>query len=220
MNAPTVPALLAAMPPDLSDDRRQAFDALLTRYSPWPLDAPAPSPSELDLVFDAALRAPDHGGLRPWRYVVIGSDARNALGDVFVEAARLRGEGDEAERFRAKAMAAPLIIAMAARVRTGHKVPELEQLMSCAAAAMNMLNALHLLGYGGFWATGLHSRDLHVHRALGFGGLDHMLGFLYVGTARVGSTAPPRTARQDHVRQWAGSCTAAPAARATQPVGS
>ncbi|PZP27161.1 MAG: nitroreductase [Roseateles depolymerans] len=192
MSSSAVPALLSASSPPLSEDRRAELDSLLSRYSPWPLDAPAPNSAELDLVLDAALRAPDHGALRPWRYAVIAGDARSALGEVFVDAARLRGEAADAERFRAKAMAAPLIIAMAAHVRTGHKVPELEQLMSGAAAAMNMLNALHLLGYGGFWATGVHSRDPHIRRALGFGVQDHVLGFLYVGTARPGASAPAR----------------------------
>lgn len=186
----------------LSGPQRAAFAALLARHSPWPLAEPAPSPAELDLIFDMALRAPDHGTLRPWRFAVIAGSARIALGDVFVEATRLRDAQADSERMRAKAFAAPLIIAMAARIRAGHKVPEIEQMMSGAAAAMNMLNALHLLGYGGFWATGANSHDEHVRRALGFGAQDRLLGFLYVGTPSRATAPPSRPARQAHVRYW------------------
>jgi nitroreductase len=73
-----------------------------------------------------------------------------------------------------------------------------------AAAAMNMLNALHLLGYGGFWATGANVRDERVRRALGFGATDRMIGFLYVGTPAQASHPPQRPPRQAHVREWTG----------------
>jgi nitroreductase len=186
------------------DSRHALFERLLSRHSPWPLTAPGPASEELDLVFDMALRAPDHGGLRPWRFVTISGSGREALGDVFVQAARVRDPQADPERSRAKAMAAPLIIAMAARVRVGHNVPEREQEMAVAAAAMNMLNALHLLGYGGFWATGAHVRDELVRRALGFGPTDRMIGFLYVGTPPQMSRPPQRPPRQAHVRAWTG----------------
>lgn len=191
-------------PAALGEAQRAAFELLLARHSPWPLVAPAPSADELDLVFDMALRAPDHGTLRPWRFALVQGVAREALAEVFVDAARQRDLTTDAERVRAKAFAAPLIIAMAARIRTGHKVPEIEQLMSGAAAAMNMLNALHLLGYGGFWATGANSHDANVRRALGFGAQDRLLGFLYVGTPSRATAAPERPARHMHVRHWWG----------------
>lgn len=190
------------------DLRRTLLERLLSRHSPWPLTAPGPTPEELDLVFDMALRARDHGGLRPWRFAVIRGQAREALGEVFVQAAREREPHADPERFRAKALAAPLVVAMAARVRAGHKVPEREQEMAVAAAAMNMLNALHLLGYGGFWATGANVRDEHVRRSLGFGATERMIGFLYVGTPPQASRPPQRPSRQAHVREWTGPSAA------------
>lgn len=182
-----------------------ALQALLERYSPWPLVAPAPGAAELEQVFDAALRAPDHGNLRPWRFVVVEGTAREALGEVFAQAARRRDAAEDGERFRNKAFAAPMIIALAARLTVPHKIPEVEQLLSLGAAAMNLLNALHLLGYGGFWATGANGHDPFVRDALGFEAQDRLLGFLYVGTAAPGSgSAPVRPARRLHVRHWKG----------------
>ncbi|QNK67578.1 nitroreductase [Variovorax sp. PAMC26660] len=198
------------MHPDTSkarSDQRHALDLLLERHSPWPLTEPAPSAEELDLVFQSALRAPDHGQLRPWRFVLIRGDARLALGNVFANAARLRDPLDDGERFRGKAMAAPVLIAICARVQSPHKVPESEQVLAVGAAAMNMLNALHLLGYGGFWATGLNSYDRHVQQALGLQDAERLLGFLYVGTPKEATQAPAREAPDAFVREWTGETT-------------
>jgi nitroreductase len=136
--------------------------------------------------------------------VLIRDAARAALGEVFVQAARERDPNDDGERFRAKVMAAPMLIALCAHVRAPHKVPEGEQLLAVGAAAMNMLNALHLLGYGGFWATGVNSYDARVHAGLGLADDERLLGFLYVGTAKEQTAAPVRPDAQDYVREWRG----------------
>src|SRR6218665_1133199 len=148
-------------------ERARALELLLARHSPWPLAEPAPDAEALAQVFAAAMRAPDHGQLRPWRFLTIAGVGRERLAGVFADAARLRDPDDDGQRARSKALAAPLLIALIARVQAPHKVPELEQLLAVGAATMNMLNALHLLGYGGFWATGLNSRDAHVKAGLG-----------------------------------------------------
>ncbi len=175
---------LDTMPPALSDAQRAALDMLMSRHSPWPLTEPAPSAPELDLVFQAALRAPDHGQLRPWRFIVIRGDARHALAKVFARAARARDPDGNAERFASKALSAPVLIALGVRIVHGHKVPASEQVLAVGAGVMNMLNALHVLGYGGFWASGLNSRDPLVRRELGLDAGDELIGFLYVGTPK------------------------------------
>lgn len=183
---------------------REALNRLLSRQSAWPLTEPSPTSQEMRRILGAALSAPDHGGLRPWRFVVIRGQARAALGEVFVAAAQARDPGDNAERFRSKAFAAPLVIALVANVREGHKVPVQEQILSAAAGVMNVLNALHLLGYGGFWATGRNSHDALVHDALGLGDTDHLLGFLYIGTPRHATRVVARSAPRGFVREWHG----------------
>lgn len=188
--------------PGVDVPQQGALDLLMSRQSRWPLIEPAPTPSQLDLVLDAALRAPDHGQMQPWRFVLVRGEARQALGEVFVQAARERDPQADAERFRAKALAAPLIIAMGAHLRPGHKVPEGEQLLAVGAAAMNMLNALHFLGYGGFWATGANSYDERVRAALGFEPADRLVGFLYVGTPKDRRNDAVRPSRRRFVREW------------------
>ena len=183
---------------------REALNRLMSRQSAWPLTEPPPTSQEMRRILGAALCAPDHGQLRPWRFVVIRGEARAALGEVFVAAAHARDPGDNAERFRSKAFAAPLVIALVANVRSGHKVPVQEQILSAAAGVMNVLNALHLLGYGGFWATGRNSHDVMVHDALGLSDAEHLLGFLYIGTPRHATRVVARSAPRGFVREWHG----------------
>lgn len=188
----------------LSSAQRDALALLMSRRSRWPLAEPAPTQAELDLVIDLALRAPDHGRLQPWRFTLVRGEARHALGEVFVRAAKARDPDAAVERFRAKATASPLIIVMGAQVQAGHKVPEIEQILTVGAASMNMLNALHVLGYGGFWTTGANAYDEEVKRALGFRSQDWIVGFLHVGTPRQDVGAVERPARERFVREWPG----------------
>lgn len=191
----------------VADDPRGLLRGLLSRRSRWPLTEPAPGPRELDAIFDAALRAPDHGNLRPWRFVVIRGAARHAFGDLLVELADARAPdappGSHAHR-RAKALAAPLIVALGAALNRASKVPEVEQLLAVGAAAMNMLNAVHQLGYGGFWATGADSYEPAMRDALGFGADERLIGLLYIGTPSAPANDARRPDRTAHVREWLG----------------
>lgn len=48
-----------------------ALDVLLNRVSVARLTEPAPTAEQLETLFAAALRAPDHKQLRPWRFLTI-----------------------------------------------------------------------------------------------------------------------------------------------------
>src|SRR5690242_5229287 len=103
-----------------------AIEALTTRASPAGLVAPAPGAEALDRMFRAAMRAPDHGRLRPWRFIVIDGAAREQLGHVLADALRAR-DPNVAEpavaKERAKPLRAPLIVVVAAKIREHRGVP-------------------------------------------------------------------------------------------------
>lgn len=191
-----------------SEPRRfplDAIEALTTRASPAGLTTPAPDASALDAILRAAARAPDHGRLRPWRFILVDGDARIALGEVLADALRVRepGVADAAiAKERAKPLRAPLIVVVAARVREHRGVPEVEQIVAAGAAAQNLLLAAHALGFGGFWRTGAAAYDDTVKRALGLSPQDAIVGFVYLGTPSGAPASPIASDVAPYVSHW------------------
>lgn len=183
----------------------QAIEALLRRYSARSLTEPAPDDAALGLILESATRAPDHGRLRPWRFIVIRSEGRQAFGELLADHLR-RTKGsvsDEAlERERRKAFRAPLVVAVAAVVTPEGKIPPIEQMLSAGAAAQNMLQAAFVLGFNAVWKTGGPAYDAQVKAAFGLEAKDAIVGFLYVGTDEEGPGALPRPDWREFVRYW------------------
>ena len=50
------------------------IDNILTRNSPLQLCEPYPSDEQMDIIYKAALRAPDHAWLRPSRFLQVTGD--------------------------------------------------------------------------------------------------------------------------------------------------
>lgn len=183
----------------------QAIEALLRRYSARALIEPAPDDAALGLILESATRAPDHGRLRPWRFIVIKSDARPQFGELLADHLRRTKSpvSDEAlERERRKAFRAPLIIVVAAVIVGDAKVPEIEQVLSAGAAAQNMLHATFVLGFNAVWKTGGPAYDPEVKTALGLQTKDAIVGFLYVGTDEDGPGSLPRPDWREFVQHW------------------
>jgi nitroreductase len=164
----------------------EAIDAIQTRVSAARLDSPGPSEEDLSLILRSGIRAPDHGRLTPWRFVIIEGAARETLGNAMAEL-RKRNFADATdeslESERAKARRAPMIIVVAARVDRQSKVPEIEQILAAGACAQNVWLAAHALGYAGMWKTGDAAYDPSVKKAIGLSQEDHVVAFLYIGTA-------------------------------------
>lgn len=128
------------------------LDLLRSRRSIGPrgLTGPAPTPEHWQAAAEVATRAPDHQGLRPYRFVVVGDDERAALAELFAQAAAEQGRDAEGVAIaRERAAVGPGLLAVVACLRDDvPDVPLHEQWMSVGAAVMNLLNALHGLGYG------------------------------------------------------------------------
>ncbi|MPZ46104.1 MAG: hypothetical protein GEV05_22510 [Betaproteobacteria bacterium] len=63
-------------------DLMDAIELLLGRTSALKLQEPGPSQTDLEIIFKSALRAPDHGRRRPWRFIVIKEDKRERFGEL------------------------------------------------------------------------------------------------------------------------------------------
>jgi hypothetical protein len=161
-----------------------ALELMLSRESAIRLEAPGPSADELDRIFASAVRAPDHGRLRPWQFVVIPEDRRAAFGALMADCLKRRNpdvSDVELKREREKAFRSPVIVAVAAKVQRGHKIPEIEQIASAAAAAQTIMLAAPALGYGA-WTVAL--------AAPGCQGIRHHLGGLATPRPAASSCVP------------------------------
>jgi nitroreductase len=183
----------------------RVIDTLLSRASVKLVGEPGPSDADLRLIFEAAVRAPDHGKLRPWRFFVIRGDARQELSDLFVAGILRREPGATVAQIvkeREKPLLAPLMIAVITKTVLGHKVPPIEQMLSAGAAAMNILNAIHELGFAARWVTGANCYDLVFKRDFGLDEADQLVGFIHVGTPLESLRVPERPDPGQFVIEW------------------
>ncbi len=65
-----------------------AMELLVGRESAVKLSSPGPDQEALEKMFQSALRAPDHGRLRPWRFVVVPEDKRERFGELMADCLR------------------------------------------------------------------------------------------------------------------------------------
>lgn len=165
------------------------LEQLLQRSSMPKLAEPGPSADELRQIVSAGLMAPDHGYLRPTRLHAVSGDGLTRLGDVFVRAHLSedpQADEEALERIRRKPLRAPLILVAGCRPVAHGKIPDIEQVASTSAAVSLMQTAIDALGYASMWRTGSMAYSPVVKQAFGLSASDHLLAFLYVGTADAG----------------------------------
>ncbi len=168
----------------------ELLEGIQSRTSPLKLAAPGPTEAHLQQIIRAGTRAPDHGRLRPWRFLIVEGAAREKLGDAMANCLRARIPNSTQEHLdaqRAKVMRAPTIVIVGAKISKG-KIPEIEQVGAAHAAAQNMLLAAHALGYGAMWKTGAAAYDAGVKALMGLAPEDHIVALIYLGT--VGTPGP------------------------------
>ena len=107
-----------------------AFDAILRRRSIGRLSEPAPAGEDLRRILEAAAAAPDHGELRPRKFVILAGAAKDAFGQVLADAylARIEALGalpteGQLTKERTKLGRAPLVVVVAAVHRHSDRIP-------------------------------------------------------------------------------------------------
>src|SRR5713101_347023 len=129
----------------------ELFAAVQTRSSAARVGEPGPSREDLELLLQAAARAPDHGRLKPWRFIVLDGATREA----FTAAAA------EAKRARLPAMTA-------------------EQL-AAEREKFNRSPTIVVVGYGVMWKTGAAAYDPAVKATVGLRPDDHIVAIMHLG---------------------------------------
>ena len=182
-----------------------AIELLLQRVSRPVLEEPGPTNEQLNIMFRAALRAPDHARLRPWRFITVSGDQRHALGELLAMVS-LTDKSDLApeavDRLKGLPLRAPLLILAICKHQEHTKVPLIEQQMSLAASVQNLLLAAHAQGLGAIWRTGAICYHQQLAQGLGLADNEQMLGFIYVGTAAGPVKKLPSPDPEDFVSSW------------------
>jgi len=183
----------------------EAIDVLTGRVSGSALVDPAPDDLELHTMLSAAVRAPDHGRLRPWRFIVLRGAARKRLGRLMGQTYQRRhpdATPAQVEKEASKPLRAPLVVVVAAKINQQSNIPAIEQILSAGAAAENVMVAAFALGFGCAWKTGDAAYDPDIKSAVGLTPADAIVAFLYLGTNKNPLAPPAALALYDHVVQW------------------
>lgn len=176
------------------------FEAIYGRHSQKKVKPDSVPRALIEKLLDAAVQAPNHYKVRPWRFVVITGEARHRLGHVMSESLRGRHPDFPEEAFdkaHATPLQAPVVIAIGVDKPSEPKVVEIENICAAAAAAQNLLLAAHALGLGAKWRTGEWAEDVMVKKFLGFEPDQHIIGFIYVGYPEFVQEFPPRPSSED-----------------------
>jgi nitroreductase len=190
------------------NDRTTLLTHLRTRRSGRPRDMVEPGPDEAQIaeIIEIAARVPDHGKLFPWRFVVVPKARRDDFARLLKEA--FEGDAPTTEERKLEAVeriarqAPALIVVMSAPV-AGHKVPVWEQELSAGAACMNLLHAVHAMGFVGGWISGWPAYSERVRSAFG-ASHERIAGLMFIGTPAFPLEERPRAAASMVSTVWSG----------------
>lgn len=172
-----------------------AYEAILARRSVKLLSEVGPTDHELALLVKAATTVPDHGELKPYRFVLVRGDARGRFGDALAAAAvEARPDLPKGlvEKTRAKAFAGPAQIVLVASPREGMKIPEWEQITSASCTGFAIVLAADALGLGAIWKTSNFQDGALLREVLGLTAGERMLGWVNVGRPADDVRSAPR----------------------------
>lgn len=190
------PQLATHDPMDTTASAATYADALITSRQnilPKRLVAPGPDRAQLQQIFRAAASAPDHGLLRPWRFVLVPPDKRALLAEVFALALVDRDPGaalEHIEMAREKAHRAPVLLLVIAQLGLADPpIPPLERMVSVGAAVQNMLLMAHAQGFGGGLTSGQAMQSPRMRALFGLDAAEEAVCFVNLGTVSRRKTA-------------------------------
>tara|TARA_B100000579_G_scaffold78668_1_gene61091 strand:- start:133 stop:684 length:552 start_codon:yes stop_codon:yes gene_type:complete len=162
-----------------------ALNNILNRVSARELAEPHPTESEMEKVYKAALRAPDHAWLRPSSFIEVKGDGLNKLSNIFLEYAKNQTDITDQiiQKYKNAPFRAPMIIILVNTYKEHPKVPSIEQKLSTATAAQNIMLALNTMNYSSIWRTGKLAFNKEIQTKLNLSDNQEILGYLYIGTS-------------------------------------
>lgn len=202
MTAVPPPVELGTPLPQPASPETLAFLARRRSASAVLLAEPAPGEEELALLLRLAARVPDHGKIRPWRFIVLKGEAKTAFAARLEALANGRGDTQAAAKL-AKLKTPPLAVAVVYSPRQA-PIPEWEQILSAGAVCTNLLYAATAMGYGANWITDWYAYDAEACAALGLTGAEQVAGFVFMGSLAEPPVERERPQIGELITYWAG----------------
>jgi nitroreductase len=163
--------------------------AIRTRRTHKAFAAQALDATTLDELFELARWAPNHHLTNPWRFRVLGEQAR----------AQLMGLAESEQPGSAvKLQRAPTLVAVTAQ-QTGDAAQEREDLLASAVAAYLVLLGAHARGLAGYWRTVALLDDPRGREILGLEPAETPVGLLYLGSPVQEQRVPERASPSEFV---------------------
>lgn len=166
---------------------------------------PGPSPAQLSEILAIAMRAPDHGKLTPWRFVVFEGEAQAKAGRALsARYAELNPtHGAETVAFMGGLLTrAPVVVAVISTAAPHVKIPLWEQQLSSGAVCFNLVLAAQALGFDVQWQTDWMAYDEGAKAIVGAKQNEAISGFIYIGTSTVPLEDRPRPEAAALVTHW------------------
>ncbi len=168
---------------------------------------PGPDNAALIKILQLAARAPDHGRLEPWRFIIYRGAARELAGQHI--AARLNERdgplpNDVYDRELKRLSRAPLVIGVVSCPKPHDRIPEWEQFLSAGAVAHNINFAARAYGFVSNWVTGWYADDREAMQRLGVGPTERFVGFVHVGSFNQTFPERPRPEVESLVSEYSG----------------
>lgn len=181
----------------------------MTRLSVKPRDLEGPdfTNDELLTLVEAGIHVPDHSRLAPWRFNLVLSEDQAAFNQRLADRMLERDPNTPEKSLAAwrDEKIVPLVIVVGAKLtHDHHKVPVWEQLQSCGAACMNIMNAAHALGLGGQWLSSWPCEDDVVKSWFGLEPSDAIVGIIYLGRPTATPAERERVRADDVATIWRG----------------
>jgi nitroreductase len=162
----------------------ELFEAIYNRQSIGKLKPDEVPRAVIEKLLLAAVQAPNHHNVRPWRFFVITGAGRIRLGEVLKQSLLQRvpeATPGALQKESERLLRAPVVIAVAVDHPIDSRVDEIENISAAAAAVQNLLLAATAVGLATKWRTGQPSTDPLVKEALGLSTDQHLIAFIYLG---------------------------------------
>lgn len=158
------------------------LDLLQRRRSCKKFGDTAPSREQLDQMFKAALRAPDHGRLKPYRFVVIEDRVKfkQCLLDTVAEFELGEHGLGKAEKLSKQS---PCVVAVIAKLDDQNpKVPVWEQQVCAGCATYGLQLAANVLGFETVWISKHWVKSQSIRQALRCADHEQIIGLVMIGS--------------------------------------